>query len=44
MNVDHDGLGIARPTLSATLNSDNQLQRDTGTSPGFMKRRCGGHE
>src|ERR1035437_8872980 len=44
VKVDDDGLALARPALSATLNNrDNYLERDTSTSTGIMKRPCGGH-
>lgn len=44
MKVDDDGLAIAGPILSVTLDSDSDLERHTSTSSGLMKRRCGGHE
>ena len=44
VKVDDDGLAVARPALSAILNRDNHLQRDTSTSSGLMKCLCRGHE
>ncbi len=43
VTVDHDGLAVARPALTALLNRDNHLQRDTSTSSGLMKCLCRGH-
>src|SRR5208282_3951684 len=44
VKIDDDGLAVARPALTAILNRDNHLQRDTSASSGLMKCLCRGHE